>query len=100
MARENAAPQETPGGKGPFQFRFEDGVAPAPVKVEVKSLAPELFSYHAQDPQPGFVYRQAAAYHAGTAIAADVDNPARAAETLETLGSGLGVTHCAAGTPE
>jgi uncharacterized protein (TIGR03437 family) len=37
-------------------------------------------------------YSQAAAFHAGTGIAADMDHPAMAGETLEIYGLGLGVT--------
>src|ERR1019366_9627336 len=37
-------------------------------------------------------YSQAAAFHAGTGVAADLDHPAAAGETLEIYGLGLGVT--------
>src|SRR5206468_4331368 len=37
-------------------------------------------------------YSQAAAFHAGTGVAADMDHPATAGETLEIYGLGLGVT--------
>jgi len=35
-------------------------------------------------------YSQAAAFHAGTGVAADLDHPAVAGETLEIYGLGLG----------
>src|SRR5205823_13513675 len=94
-------PPETPVGTARFQFRFANGASAAPTNVEVKSVAPELFSYSASGAQPGSAYQQAAAYHAGTAMPADIRNPAQAGETLETYGTGLGATTptVPAGTP-
>ncbi len=94
-------PQTVPEGPTSFQIRGADGATTPGVTAEVKSVAPAVFIYEAPAPDPGFVYWQAAAFHAGTAEAADPAHPARTGETLEIYGSGLGRTDpaVAAGAP-
>ncbi len=84
--------QTTPEGAATFEVRGSDGRASAPVTVELKALAPEVFAYPVSAVDPVFGYAQAAAFHAGTAVAADQAHPAQAGETLEIYGSGLGRT--------
>ncbi len=83
-------------------FQVEEGAALSnTATVQVEASAPSVFSFLAQTAEPGGVYWQAAAFHAGTATLADAAHPAAAGETLETYGSGLGVTNpvVAAGQP-
>ena len=84
-------PQSVTPGMAVFQVSNTAGVIRLPeVRAEVKSTAPAVLAF----PSGGksFSYMQAAAFHAGTAIPADTDNPAAAGETLEIYGFGLGVT--------
>jgi uncharacterized protein (TIGR03437 family) len=83
-------PQTVPAGTAAFQVRYTSGGTTRAVNIEVKNSAPENFWFpFARD---RLYYPQAAAYHAGTAIAADMDHPAAAGETLEIYGLGLGTT--------
>jgi uncharacterized protein (TIGR03437 family) len=82
-------PQGVPAGPATFQIREASGATLPPVSVSIESSAPVNFSY----PFVGqLYYPQAAAYHAGTGVAADLDHPASAGEALEIYGLGLGVT--------
>jgi uncharacterized protein (TIGR03437 family) len=52
-----------------------------------------VFAIPEQGAQAGTVYWQAVAFHVGTGVLADAAHPAEAGETLETFGSGLGLTN-------
>lgn len=92
-------PQTTPAGNATFQV-VANGVSHNTVTVQVPSSAPSVFTFSAED-TAGNAYWQAAAFHAGTATPADATHPAKAGETLETYGTGLGQTNpmVAAGEP-
>jgi uncharacterized protein (TIGR03437 family) len=82
-------PQGVPAGQATFQIRDASGATLPPVSGWIESSAPVNFSH----PFVGqLYYPQAAAYHAGTGVAADLDHPASAGEALEIYGLGLGVT--------
>jgi uncharacterized protein (TIGR03437 family) len=83
-------PQGVPAGPATFQVRDASGATAPPVSVTVESSAPVNFWYPFVQGQ--LYYPQAAAYHAGTGVAADMDHPASAGEALEIYGLGLGVT--------
>jgi uncharacterized protein (TIGR03437 family) len=83
-------PQGLPAGTATFQVRESDGSLLPPLGVTIENFAPVNFSYPFV--QGRLYYPQAAAYHAGTGIPADMDHPASAGETIEIYGLGLGVT--------
>ncbi|HUJ19885.1 MAG TPA: hypothetical protein VLX58_00130, partial [Bryobacteraceae bacterium] len=85
--------QSTPAGPATFQVRLTDGTASNKITADVQASAPAVFMYSAPGSQSGTVYWQAAAFHAGTATAADAEHPAAAGERLETYGTGLGQTN-------
>ena len=60
------------------------------MSVEVKSFSPANFVFPFT--RGRLYYPQAAAFHAGTSVAADMDHPATAGEALEIYGLGLGMT--------
>jgi len=84
-------PQSIPVGNIALQL-VVNGAAANSITAETVATAPSPFAFSATDPQDGFAYWQAAAFHAGTAVLADAAHPAAAGETLETYGCGLGVT--------
>ena len=61
-----------------------------PLSVTIESFAPVNFSYPFV--QGRLYFPQAAAYHAGTGVAADMDHPGSGGETIEIYGLGLSVT--------
>ncbi len=83
-------PQTMAPGGTMFQVRYASGTATLPVSADVKIASPASFVFPFT--QNRLFYTQAAAFHAGTAVAADMDHPAAAGETLETYGLGLGIT--------
>jgi uncharacterized protein (TIGR03437 family) len=83
-------PQTVPVGKAVFQIAYAGGARLPAVSVTVQSSSPENFFFPFTRGQLG--YSQAAAFHAGTGVAADIDHPADAGEILEIYGLGLGVT--------
>ncbi len=85
-------PQDVPVGNATFQVSFNEASANT-VTAQIQATAPSVFAYLAQGTQPGTTYWQAAAFHPGTATPADANHPAAAGETLETYGSGLGLTN-------
>jgi uncharacterized protein (TIGR03437 family) len=85
-------PQDVPPGNATFQVSSHGNSANT-VTAQVRVVAPSVFAYLTQGEQPGTVYWQAAAFHPGTATPADAAHPATAGETLETYGSGLGITN-------
>ena len=60
------------------------------ITATVVDFAPVNFAYPFVKGR--LVYQQAAAFHAGTGIPADMDHPIAAGETIEIYGLGLGVT--------
>ncbi|MGI8744180.1 MAG: IPT/TIG domain-containing protein [Bryobacteraceae bacterium] len=84
-------PQSTPAGQAAIQLQFNDGT-PLSGTAQVQSAAPDVFFYHVPGPGITSGYDQAAAYHAGTAVPADMTHPAAVGETLEFYGTGLGAT--------
>ncbi|MBZ5595606.1 MAG: hypothetical protein LAP39_25480 [Acidobacteriia bacterium] len=82
-------PQSTPAASATFQVRVGSVALPS-ASVEVNSVSPENFVFPFT--RGNLSYSQAAAFHAGTGIAADMDHPAAAGETLEIYGLGFGVT--------
>jgi adhesin/invasin len=66
------------------------GAVSAPVSAEVKAVDPVNFAYPFTSGR--LSYTQAAAFHAGTAVPADMDHPLASGETVEIYGVGLGVT--------
>ena len=83
-------PQTLAPGMATFQVSYNGGLMSQSSAAKIQSTSPESFAYpFTQGP---LYYMQAAAFHAGTAIAADLNHPARAGETLEIYGLGLGVT--------
>lgn len=102
-------PPDTQVGSASFQARAADGSTTPAVTAEVRAAAPALFTYLVTVPPIlppavagtiGSSYWQATAYHGGTAIPADLANPAQVGEALATYGTGLGATNpaVAAGT--
>jgi uncharacterized protein (TIGR03437 family) len=87
-------PQTVAAGTVAFQVGYAGGVRLPAVSVAVQSSSPENFSFPFTRGLLGAVlgYSQAAAFHAGTGVAADLDHPAAAGEILEIYGLGLGVT--------
>jgi uncharacterized protein (TIGR03437 family) len=83
-------PQTAPVGQATFQVRYTSGATLAPVTATVAGTSPENFVFAFSRGNLG--YQQAAAFHPGSALAADLDHPAAAGETLEIFGLGLGVT--------
>ena len=83
-------PQTVAPGIATFQVRYVSGSAMPSISAEVKTNSPANFVLPST--QNRLSYTQAAAFHAGTAIAADMDHPAAAGETLEIYGLGLGMT--------
>jgi uncharacterized protein (TIGR03437 family) len=81
-------PQGVPAGPATFQIRDASGATLPPLSVSIEGTAPVNLSYFVGQ----LYYWQAAAYHAGTGVAADLDHPASAGEVLEIYGLGLGVT--------
>ena len=88
-------PQTVAAGTVAFQIGYAGGVRLPAVSVAVQSSSPENFFFPFMRGLLGAVlgYSQAAAFHAGTGVAADLDHPAAAGETLEIYGLGLGVTN-------
>jgi uncharacterized protein (TIGR03437 family) len=84
-------PQTVAAGTAAFQVGYAGGVRLAAVSAAVQSTSPENFFFPFTLGLLG--YSQAAAFHAGTAVAADLAHPAVAGETLEIYGLGLGVTN-------
>jgi len=91
-------PQTVPAAPATFQVRVGNVALPA-ASVQVSSISPENFVIPFT--RGNLSYPQAAAFHAGTRILADMDHPAAAGETLEIYGLGFGVTDplVAAGVP-
>ena len=83
-------PQTVAAGTATFQVGYAGGARLAAVSASVRSTSPENFLFPFTRGLLG--YSQAAAFHAGTGVAADLDHPAAAGETLEIYGLGLGVT--------
>jgi uncharacterized protein (TIGR03437 family) len=83
-------PQTVPQGAATFQLRYAGFPQSPPVSAEIKSFSPANFAFPFT--RGRLYYSQAAAFHTGTGVAADMDNPAAAGETLEIYGLGLGVT--------
>ena len=83
-------PQTVAAGTATFQVGYAGGARLAAVSASVRSTSPENFLFPFTRGLLG--YWQAAAFHAGTGVAADLDHPAAAGETLEIYGLGLGVT--------
>ena len=83
-------PQTIAPGTATFQIRYASGITTPPVSAEVKTTSPANFVFPFTQNRAS--YTQAAAFHAGTTIAADMDHPAAAGETLEIYGLGLGIT--------
>jgi uncharacterized protein (TIGR03437 family) len=81
-------PQTVPAGTASFQVRDAAGATVPAASVNIESFAPVNFVVPYMHGH--LYYSQAAAFHAGTGIAADMDHPAMAGETLEICG--LGVT--------
>ena len=81
-------PQTVPAGTASFQVRDATGATLPAASVNIESFAPVNFVVPYM--RGNLYYSQAAAFHAGTGIAADMDHPAMAGETLEICG--LGVT--------
>jgi uncharacterized protein (TIGR03437 family) len=84
-------PQSVPVGTAKFQVHDSDGFNLGAVSATVEDFAPMNFVYPFASGRVS--YQQAAAFHAGTGMAADMDHPAVAGETLEIYGLGLGVTN-------
>jgi uncharacterized protein (TIGR03437 family) len=95
-------PQAMPEGQATFEIVMSGSKITSIVSAEVASVAPAVFVYLASGGDPGTAgtgviqpqqsYWQAAAFHAGTAVPADPAHPAKAGETLEIYGTGLGKT--------
>lgn len=85
-------PQDVPAGTASFQVKSEGGSGNT-VTAQVEVAGPSVFAFSAQGAQAGTTYWQAAAFHPGTATAADTNHPAVAGEVLETYGNGLGITN-------
>ena len=85
-------PQDTPPGNATFQL-ISHGVSSNTVTGQIASSAPSVFAFSEPGAQADTVYWQAAAFHAGTGVLADAAHPAETGETLETFGSGLGLTN-------
>jgi uncharacterized protein (TIGR03437 family) len=83
-------PQTVAAGTAAFQIGYAGGVRLPAVSEAVQSSSPENFFFPFTRGLLG--YSQAAAFHAGTGVAADLVHPAAAGETLEIYGLGLGVT--------
>jgi len=83
-------PQTVSAGIVAIQGRPATGAALAPISVTVASTAPANFAYPFV--QGRLAYQQAAAFHAGTALPADMDHPVAAGDTIEIYGVGFGVT--------
>ena len=88
-------PQTVAAGTAAFQIGYAGGARLPAVSVAVQSSSPENFFFPFMRGLLGAVlgYSQAAAFHAGTGVAADLVHPAAAGETLEIYGLGLGVTN-------
>lgn len=83
-------PQDSPVQSTNFQVAFAAGTSTLPVAATVAAASPALFAALVQ--KNGSIYYQAAVLHAGTAILADADHPAKAGEVLEMYGTGFGIT--------
>ena len=86
------APQDLGAGTVSVRLAFSGGRATPSIDVNILASAPVPFMYLRQTANGQPVYWQIAAYHAGTAAAADDEHPAAPAEVLEMFGVGLGVT--------
>ena len=82
-------PQSASTGQATFQVRIASANVPA-ITANVADTSPENFAFAFLRGNLG--YQQAAAFHAGTVLAADLDHPAAAGEVLEFYGLGLGLT--------
>jgi len=87
-------PQNIAVGNASFQVSYANVTRLPEVRADIKSTSPAILTFPRAGPAVSYI--QAAAFHAGTAIAADVDHPAAAGETLEVYGLGLGATTPAA----
>lgn len=85
-------PQDAAAGMADFEVRLADGTRTAVSKIEVRTIAPALFTYAAKGLEPNSFYIATAAFHAMTGLPADAAHPAIAGETLEFYGSGMGAT--------
>jgi len=83
-------PQTVPAGQATLQVRVGNVALPA-AGIQVASVSPENFVIPFT--RGNLYYPQAAAFHAGTSVLADMDHPAAAGEKLEIYGLGLGVTN-------
>ena len=86
------APQDLPAGTANLQLTFSDGGMTPPMDVDILASAPVPFMYQRQTAVGQPAYFQIAAFHAGTALAADDEHPAAPGEVLEMFGVGLGLT--------
>jgi uncharacterized protein (TIGR03437 family) len=82
-------PPEFAAPSSNFQVSYPGLVTP-PEAAEIATASPALFASQVQS--SGATIYQAAAFHAGTAIAADDSHPAKAGEVLELYGTGIGAT--------
>jgi len=82
-------PQTVPAGQATLQLNVGSVALPA-AGMQVASVSPENFVIPFT--HGNLNYPQAAAFHAGTSVLADMDHPAAAGEILEIYGLGLGVT--------
>jgi uncharacterized protein (TIGR03437 family) len=83
-------PQTVNPGTATFQVRYSSGGVTNTVSAGVSGVSPADFSFPFS--KGSLFYTQAAAFHPGTGVVADMDHPATSGETLEIYGLGLGVT--------
>ena len=84
-------PQETAAAQSvKFQAAFIDQTTTPIETADIAAASPAIFASQIQ--HDGASFYQAAAFHAGTSIAADDDHPAKAGEILEMYGTGVGLT--------
>ncbi len=86
-------PANLPAGTAAFQVVSAGLQASAAVSVEVKSIAPVVFSFPVQSAGGAGGFPQAAVFHAGTATPCDQAHPAAPGEAVEIYGTGLGATN-------
>ncbi|HJZ96882.1 MAG TPA: hypothetical protein VKE70_10280 [Candidatus Solibacter sp.] len=83
-------PQTVAPGVAALQVRDPAGNTLSSVSASVEAADPVNFTYPFV--RDRLAYQQAAAFHAGTGIPADMDHPLAAGETVEIYCVGLGVT--------
>ena len=83
-------PQTLGAGPQTAQVQYTGGTSLPIVGFTAKAVSPANFSFAFT--RGNLFYQQAAAFHAGTVVAADLDHPAAAGEILEVYGAGLGRT--------